>query len=107
MTDAFQSFDHHPIKAFVGVAVPLRIMAIVQGWGEPQPHHWVQAKEINDWLGEKGDLLLFKSKEKGETASLANALAQAIAVLSFLPGGIEIFGCRFDAKQYGYLKNKS
>lgn len=89
---------------FVAMVVPLRILAIVQEWGEPQPHHWEQAREINDWLGEKCDILLFGSKKKGESASLANALAQAIAVLSFLPGGIEIFGQRFDAtKIAGYV----
>lgn len=88
------------LSQFVAMAVPLRIIGIIQEWGAPQPHHWDQARETNDLLGEKGDLLLFKSEKKGETASLANALAQSIAILSFLPGGIEIFGQRFDATQY-------
>jgi hypothetical protein len=39
---------------------------------------------------------LFKSKIKGETAKQFNKTALAIAVLSFQPGGIEIFGLHFE-----------
>lgn len=85
---------------FVATAVPLRIIAILQDYGEPMQHHWNEAREIGQLLAEKGDMVLFKSDKKGESASVANSLAQAIAILSFLPGGIEIFGQRFDATQY-------
>lgn len=101
-TDLSEPLKRHPLAEFVSAAVPLRILAILQEYGEPTDRHWEETRAINDWLGEKGDLLLFKSDKKGETASLANAFAQAIACLAFVPGGIEIFGQRFDAKQYGW-----
>lgn len=99
-------FDHHPLVAFVSAAVPLRIMAILQEYGEPMQQHWNEAGDIGQLLAEKGDLVLFKGGKKGEAAAVANALAQAIAVLSFLPGGIEIFGQRFEAKAYAHMMGK-
>jgi hypothetical protein len=50
-------------------------------------------------LGVKGDTLLFKSDTKGETAGLANRLAHAIAVMSYAPGGITVFGQHFEARK--------
>ena len=45
-----------------------------------------------------GDEILYKSKDKGKTAKLFNELAQAIALLSFSPLGIDIFGLHFEDK---------
>lgn len=97
--DPFERLNSHPIGCFVSASVPLRIMAILKEYGEPTDRHWEEARDFADVLGEKGDVLLFGGK-KGEAASLANTLAQAIAVMSFLPGGIRVFGQRFEAKAY-------
>lgn len=43
-------------------------------------------------LAEHGDKLLYLSEKKGETANLFNRTAEAIAVLSFVPGGVTLFG---------------
>jgi hypothetical protein len=48
-------------------------------------------------LAEKGDVLLFGSKQKGQAADLFNRLARAIAVLSFCPGGVHLFGRHWQA----------
>jgi hypothetical protein len=44
-----------------------------------------------------GDDLFFRSRKKGETAKRFNQVAEIIAVLSFAPGGITIFGLHFES----------
>lgn len=48
-------------------------------------------------LGEHGDALFFRNKKKGETAQMADGLASAVALLSFIPGGITIFGQHWES----------
>jgi hypothetical protein len=43
-------------------------------------------------IAEHGDDILFRSKKKGGTAAAFNALAEGIAILSFAPGGVNVFG---------------
>jgi hypothetical protein len=45
-----------------------------------------------------GDEILYKSKDAGKTAKLFNNLAQAIALMSFSPLGIDIFGLHFESR---------
>lgn len=47
-------------------------------------------------IAEKGDNILYKSKKKGESAKAFNAMAEAVTILSFAPGGIKIFGMHFE-----------
>ena len=56
-----------------------------------------KAQETSQILGERGDILLFGGGKKGECAEIFNRTAHAIAVLAFVPGGVEIFGSRFEA----------
>ncbi len=44
-----------------------------------------------------GDDLYFRSKKWGETAKRFDQVAEIIAVLSFSPGGLTIFGLHFEA----------
>jgi len=55
------------------------------------------AKGASQIIAEKGDLILFKSKKKGETAEAFNALAKGIAACAFVPGGVTTFGQHFEA----------
>jgi len=55
------------------------------------------AAESGQVVAEKGDLILFKGKKKGETAAAFNALAKGIAALAFVPGGVRTFGMHFEA----------
>lgn len=66
--------------------------------GGPSPAEIEQARNFSQTLGEKGDILLFKGKKKGECAALFNQLAKSIAVLAFCPGGIKLFGQHWKAR---------
>jgi hypothetical protein len=44
-----------------------------------------------------GDDLYFRSKKWGETAKRFDQVAEIIAVLSFSPGGLTVFGMHFEA----------
>ena len=48
-------------------------------------------------MGEKGNFLWMKSEKKGITAKVANAVADAISVLSFCSGGVTIFGRHWES----------
>jgi hypothetical protein len=49
-------------------------------------------------ITEHGDNALFQSKKKGESAKAFNAIAEAISILSFAPGGVTIFGSHWESK---------
>lgn len=49
-------------------------------------------------IAEKGDVAQFKSKKKGETANAFNAIARALAILSFMPGGVTFLGEHYENK---------
>ena len=81
----------------LSVAVPLCIEQM-KSLGGPSTSDFVEAAKFGRVLSEKGDILLFGGRKKGETANMFNKTAKSIAVLSFCPGGIELFGCHFEAK---------
>lgn len=85
------------LSVSLSAAVPLRIMRMYEKGG-PDDADFIRARKAGELLGEKGDLLMFKSKKEGETAKVFNETAHAIAVLSFCPGGIDIFGQHFEGK---------
>lgn len=75
------------------VAVPLWIETF-------KDYDWDEFKRIvNDSenvLSECAEAVLYRIE--GKSAKAFNALAKAIAVLSYCPGGVEIFGMRFKSK---------
>ena len=86
--------DHLSIA--MSAAIPLHIMQI-QERGGPTEEDMKKAQATSDKLGEHGDILLFGGGKKGERADLFNRTAHAIAVLAFVPGGINIFGSHFES----------
>lgn len=78
-------------------AVPLHILRLK---GKPIKEILDQGelKRASELLTEKGDILLFGGKGAAE---VFNATASAIARLSFLPGGIGIFGCHWESEAAG------
>ena len=56
-----------------------------------------RAKICSDYVAEHGDVILFRGKKKGESATAFNHLAEGIACLSFCPGGVKIFGGHWEA----------
>lgn len=86
----------HLLPVALNAAVPLRVFAMYKRGG-PLPADWQHLPAIGHLLAEQGDRLLFRSSRPGETAELFNALAEALAILSFVPGGVLFGDERFDA----------
>ena len=83
--------------------LPIALSAAVPLWqAELAELPWAEVEActvgVADLLAERGDVLLFGGGKKGEVNTIFNRLAKAIAAMSFLPGGIRIFGCHWEAK---------
>jgi hypothetical protein len=77
-------------------AVLLRI-AQLRKHGGPTAVDFEQARAFSQTLAEKGDVLMYGSKKKGEAAALFNQLAGALSVMAFVPGGVTFAGYHFEA----------
>jgi len=71
------------------VAVPMWIDRLKQ---KPWSVIEVRAKDAGRMIAEHGDNILYKSLKRGETAMAFNGLAEGVAILAFMPGGVKIFG---------------
>jgi hypothetical protein len=80
----------------LALAVPLLITEIAQRGG-PTDEDYARIASYTDDLAVHGDDLLYASRKPGETARRFQQVAEAIAVLSFCPGGITVFGLHFEA----------
>lgn len=82
----------------MSAAVPLQAMVIQEKWRTGE-YDWNTLNEIAEIashaLANHGDDLLFRSRERGQTAKVFNAVAKGVAVLSFWPNGVEFCGMRF------------
>lgn len=56
-------------------------------------------------VAEHGDALMFRVK--GTSAPAFNALAEGVACLSFCPGGVRVFGTRYEMISSGVLRSTS
>lgn len=83
------SFKDSPLVSALGMAVPLWQLELKS---VPFNELLKECPEISQMLAEKGDILLYGSKTKGETAQIFNRVARGLAILSFLPGGVKLFG---------------
>lgn len=80
----------------LSVAVPLRIHDILQNGG-PSDKDLARIRSYQSDLLERGvDLFFLKA---GATAERFHQVADAIAVLSFNPGGITVFGQHYDGRE--------
>lgn len=84
------------LELFLDTAVSLRIFELKQRGG-PTKEDFKRTETYERLIGEKGNFPWTKSEKKGITAKVANAVADSIAVLSFAPGGIEIFGRHWES----------
>ena len=57
-----------------------------------------RAPELSQVVAEKGDVLQFGGGKKGEPAHAFNALAEGLAILSFMPGGVTFLGDHYENK---------
>ena len=88
------------------MAVFLQIERL-KGKGGPDAGDLKKAQETSDILGEHGDVLISGRGKKGEVADQFNRTAHAFAVLAFVPGGVEVFGSRFEARKQSHKGRKS
>jgi len=86
------------LPAMMPMAVFLQVKTLEQQGG-PSPEDMAKIQETSDMLGEHGDILLHGGGKPGQCADLFNRTAHAIAVLAFAPGGVELFGTKFEAKR--------
>lgn len=56
-----------------------------------------EARKTAEIIANHGDILLY-DKKSGEASKIFAKLARAIACLAFSPGGVEIFGMKFESK---------
>ena len=98
------SVKHSLLSSTLQLAVPLWIEQL-----RSRPWEYIEqrAKECSQVIAEKGDIILFKSTKKGETAKAFNHLAEGIACLSFVPGGVKIFGGHWEACLDEHIPNRS
>ena len=91
-----QNVDNHVLLVALSAAVPLWILELKEKGG-PTREDWNWLKEAENILTNTGEAILYRTK-KGDTARAFNAVAKAIAILSFVPGGIEIFGSHWESE---------
>ena len=85
----------HPLPGMLQVGVPIWVFAFrQQPWLEVMTKIQ-EASEFGKELAEHGDVLLYGGK-KGEAAKMFNKTARAVALLSFLPGGVTLFGTHWE-----------
>jgi len=94
---AWPENGRHILPDMLQLAVPLYIQQLKDNGG-PADADFTRLCGIGDSLAHQGDVLLFGGSKKGETAQLFNDLAFAIAVMSFVPGGVCVFGQRWESK---------
>lgn len=93
-------------------AVPLWIMEFAKLDSEQLWDKFKARQEyLIDQIASHGDDILFKSKHKGDTAKAFNALAESLAYMAFVPGGVTAFGSHWEYPKpvlckgvFGYMK---
>ena len=86
------------LRVSVQCAVPLHIVDL-KAKGGPSDFQWEWAQAFAGELGAKGDILQFRGCRKGETATMFNRFAYALAIMAFVPGGVDFAGLHFEAKE--------
>ncbi len=90
------SDTYRKLRDMLATAVPLWILRYQQRGG-PTPADFKRVAGYNDELG-RADVLLFGGKHRpGEIAAFFNHMAEAMAVLSFCPRGIELFDLHYES----------
>ncbi len=84
------------LHRMLAVAVPVWIIRLLARGG-PTPADFKRVAGYSDELG-RADVLLFGGKHRpGEIAAFFNHMAEAMAVLSFCPRGIELFALHYES----------
>ena len=82
------------IQLHLEATVPLLIVELLEQGG-PTEHDYASVRSYGRVIAEHSDALLFR--EKAVSSQVMDKLVAGIAVLAFCPGGVRVFGLRFDA----------
>lgn len=95
-SDNGRGLNYQLCRTMLQVSVPWRILQF-QERGGVTAEDFARVATYNDILaGEEGVYLLFRSPKPGVTARMFNLVSDAIAVLSYAPGGITIFDDHYE-----------
>jgi hypothetical protein len=86
--------EHWLLLAMLEVAVPLWIAELR---GLHAADRVALAHELADSVAYRGDVLQFRSKTPGATATAFNDTARGLAALAYAPGGVKFCGRRWEA----------
>jgi nickel-dependent lactate racemase len=87
--------------------LPIALDAAVPLWIEEVKRlPWCEvercARATAQIVAEKGDIILYRSKKRGESAAAFNALAKGLACLALAPGGVKVFGRHWQGQWEGH-----
>ena len=88
MSEATMNLMRAHLEAFV----PLLVMEYKRRGG-PTQDDFDSLGNVSQLIAEKGDQLMFRSKQ---TAHVMGELTRAIAIASFVPGGITFLGVKWE-----------
>ena len=63
----------------------------------------LQLGPIQQALTDHGEALVAGGGQEGQVAAGFNALAEGLAILAFVPGGVRLFGSHWDAREWAQL----
>lgn len=91
--------EYHPLADFVGAFVPL----LIAEWrrseaGQPTDTEIADIRQRYAAMIARGDGAELLYREPGKTGQSAGLLLEALAMLSFVPGGVRFCGHHFEAK---------
>jgi hypothetical protein len=93
MSDYFNDSSKQVLlREALSVAVPFWIMEIKAAGGPDLS----KTHDLSHLIAEHGDAILYRVP--GKTAAAFNALAEGVALLSFAPGGVSVFGLHFESR---------
>lgn len=87
----------HPLPLATAMALPQAIDDVLARGG-PTEEDWQFLCDYADMSTEKGDVLLMGGGAAGEAAELFAAYVRALSILAFIPGGVAMFGTRYQAR---------
>jgi hypothetical protein len=95
--------SHQDFVARIRAVAEIKMKSIEVN-GIPDDWH-EELSKLGDVLCERGDIMLYPGKKTiNEANRIANQLVEAIAILAFVKGGIEIFGWHFEGAIDGSSK---
>ena len=91
--------DIQVMTIMLQVAVPFHMLSLYERGGITRSD-LLRAQAEMEEVGQSTDSFLNGHARPGEAAALFNRIARAIAVLSYMPGGVPAFGQHYEARVY-------